>query len=98
MEASKVKKTKLITEDNITMTNCFNALKKLRNCPTCKFRYDKEKCKENRCVPQVVIEVMKTAVIIYFHDKKAEKKLSKQPIVVAEDKPVNNNPVDDLPF
>lgn len=99
MEATnEVKKTKLITEDNITMTNCLNALKKLRNCPMCPHRYDREKCKANKCVPQVVVEVMKTAVIIYFHDKKNEKKLSKQPILVAEDKEVKNNPVDDLPF
>lgn len=97
MEATEAKKPKLITAENITMTNCLNAIKKLRNCPTCPLRYDKEKCKEKRCVPSVVIEEIKTAIIGHFHDKKAEKKLSKQPVVVAEDK-VNNNPVDDLPF
>ena len=47
---ANAKKDKLITEDKVTMSGCLNALKKLRHCEVCPFRFDKEKCKAQKCV------------------------------------------------
>lgn len=74
----KEKSKKLITEDNVTMTGCINALKKLRNCVNCPFRFDKEKCKEHKCVPQPVINVIEFAIRQHFQHQKEIKAMSKQ--------------------
>lgn len=74
----KEKSKKLITEDNVTMTGCINALKKLRNCVNCPFRFDKEKCKAQKCVPQPVINVIEFAIRQYFLHQKEIKAMSKQ--------------------
>ena len=74
----KEKSKKLITEDNVTMTGCINALKKLRNCVNCQFRFDKEKCKEHKCVPQPVINVIEFAIRQHFQHQKEIKAMSKQ--------------------
>ena len=74
----KEKAKKLITEDNVTMTGCINALKKLRNCVNCPFRFDKEKCKAQKCVPQPVINVIEFAIRQYFLHQKEIKAMSKQ--------------------
>lgn len=70
-------KKKLITEDNVTLTGCINALKKLRNCAVCPLRFDKEKCKEHKCVPQPVINVMEFAIRQYYQKQKELKALAK---------------------
>ena len=77
-DEDKEKSKKLITEDNVTMTGCINALKKLRNCVNCPFRFDKEKCKEHKCVPQPVINVIEFAIRQHFQHQKEIKAMSKQ--------------------
>lgn len=77
IDANAAKKDKLITEDKVTMSGCLNALKKLRHCEVCPFRFDKEKCKSQKCVPSPVIAVMEFAIRTYFYEKKKLKALSK---------------------
>lgn len=71
------KESKLITEDKVTMTGCLNALKKLRHCATCELRFDKEKCRAQKCVPSPVVSVMEFAIRSYFFEKKKIKALEK---------------------
>ncbi len=62
-------KPKLITESDVTMTGCLNALKKLRNCPTCQFRFDKDACRAKKCVPRVVIDRIELAIRDSFYNE-----------------------------
>lgn len=71
-------KKKLITEADVTMTGCLNALKKLRNCPTCEFRHDKEACKAKKCVPRVVIDRIELAIRDSFYNEKLLLKQQKE--------------------
>lgn len=77
---------KLMTEADVTMTGCLNALKKLRNCPTCEFRHDKEACRAKKCVPRVVIDRIELAVRDSFYKEKMllkqqQQKKSKEAVV-----------------
>ena len=76
---------KLMTEADVTMTGCLNALKKLRNCPTCPHRFDKEACRAKKCVPSVVIQRIEYAVRDSFHREnmllKQQQKRSKEAVV-----------------
>lgn len=63
-------KKKLVTADSVTMTGCLNAIHKLRNCATCPLRFDKEKCKAQKCVPKVVIDRIELAVREHFYQEK----------------------------
>lgn len=77
---------KLMTEADVTMTGCLNALKKLRNCPTCEFRHDKEACRAKKCVPRVVIDRIELAVRDSFYKEKMllkqqQQKRSKEAVV-----------------
>ncbi len=75
-------KPKLITDADVTMTGCLNAVKKLRNCPTCEFRNNKEACKAKKCVPRPVVDRIQLAVRESFHNEnlllKQHKQLSKE--------------------
>lgn len=77
MNNENAKKDKLITEEKVTMSGCLNALKKLRHCEICPFRFDKEKCKAKKCVPSPVIAVMEFAIRKHFYEQKKIKALSK---------------------
>lgn len=75
---------KILTEADVTMTGCLNALKKLRNCPTCPHRFDKEACKAKKCVPSVVIQRIEYAVRDSFHRENMllkQQKRSKEAVV-----------------
>ncbi len=64
------KKSKLITEDNITMSDCLTAVRSMRNCFLCKRMNEQKDCK--RCVPQVVVDEINAAVRMWFAFKKSQ--------------------------
>lgn len=75
---------KLITDADVTMTGCLNAVKKLRNCPTCEFRNNKEACKAKKCVPRPVVDRIQLAVRESFHNENLllkQQKRSKEEVV-----------------
>lgn len=86
-----VEKKKLLLEEDITMTGCLNAVKKLRNCAICPHRFNHEECKAQKCVPQVVVDRIMFAVREHFYGLKEAKKSSKEFIP-----PVDNDEVDKL--
>lgn len=64
------KKTKLITEDNITMSDCLKAVRSMRNCFLCKQEHRNKDCK--KCIPQVVCDELNAAVRMWFAFKKTQ--------------------------
>lgn len=64
------KKTKLITEDNITMSDCLKAVRSMRNCFLCKQEHRNKDCK--KCIPQVVCDELNAAVRMWFAFKKKQ--------------------------
>lgn len=63
-------KKKLLLEENVTMSGCLNAVKKLRNCPICPHRFNREECKSQKCVPRVVVDVIEFAIREHFYSLK----------------------------
>lgn len=82
-------KSKLVTDADVTMTGCLNAVKKLRNCPTCQFRNDKEACKAKKCVPRPVVDRIQLAVRESFHNEnlllKQQKRSKEEAVPVKSD-------------
>lgn len=70
------KKSKLITEENITMSDCLKATRSMRNCYLCRHENLNKDCK--KCVPQVVIDELNTAIRTWFALKKSQQKSTKK--------------------
>ena len=64
------KKSKLITEENITMSDCLTAVRSMRNCFLCKRMNEQKDCK--KCIPQVVVDEINAAVRMWFAFKKSQ--------------------------
>ena len=65
------KKSKLITEENITMSDCLTAVRSMRNCFLCRREHKEQKdCK--KCIPQVVVDEINAAVRMWFAFKKSQ--------------------------
>lgn len=65
------KKSKLITEENITMSDCLTAVRSMRNCFLCR-REHKEQTDCKKCIPQVVVDEINAAVRMWFAFKKSQ--------------------------
>lgn len=83
------KKSKLITEENITMSDCLKATRSMRNCYLCKRENRNKDCK--KCIPQVVIDELNTAIHAWFAFKKKSqsKKVSKSEETTSSDFDIN---------
>ncbi len=79
-----MERKKLVLEEDVTMTGCLNAVKKLRNCPICPHRFNREECKSQKCVPRVVVDVIEFAIREHFYSLKQsklkDKKVSKEEV------------------
>ncbi len=64
------KKSKLVTDRDVTMSGCLHAIKKLRNCAICPLRNDREACKKKKCVPKVVLDRIELAIREHFYQQK----------------------------
>lgn len=71
MEAVINQKNKLVTDDNVNLTNCRKAVRKLRNCQHC-LKRNTEACKQ--CVPRPVVDEINAALTLYFRFVKENKK------------------------
>lgn len=64
-------KSKLVTDENVNLTNCRKAVRKLRNCQHC-LKRNTDACKQ--CVPRPVVDEINAALTLYFRFIKENKK------------------------